>query len=62
MDSVLGFSLAALGSISGVLDFFFKFDVAEFIKNALVREWAVQSVIVDITHLVLASGKLVLKK
>ena len=33
-----------------------------FIDSALLREWAVQSLIVDKTHLVLVSGKLVLQK
>ena len=33
-----------------------------FIDSALLREWTVQSLIVDQTHLVLVSGKLVLQK
>ena len=33
-----------------------------FIDSALLREWTVQSLIVDWTHLVLVLGKLVLQK
>ena len=33
-----------------------------FNDNALLREWTVQSLIVVQTHLVLVSGKLVLRK
>ena len=33
-----------------------------FIDSPLLREWRVQSLIVDRTHLILVSGKLVLQK
>ena len=38
------------------------FYVAEIIDSALLREWTVQSLIADRTHLVLVSGKLVQQK
>ena len=46
------------GSILGVPNFFQKFDSARFIYSALLREWTVKSLIVDWTHLALASSKL----
>ena len=67
-DSTIFSSLAsrpaALGSILGVPNFFQKKNLmlSRFIDPALLRQRIVQSLIVDETHLVLVSGKLVLQK
>ena len=63
MDSILASRPAALSSILGVPNFFQKeLALPRFINSALLREWTVQSLIVDRTQLVLVSGKLVLQK
>ena len=62
--SVLAFRPAAMGSILSVPDFFQKKDsmLPRIIHKSLLREGAVQSLIVDQTYLVLVSGKLILQK
>ena len=67
MDSVLASHPAALGSILGVpKDSFFteiwSLILLRLIDSALFREWTVQGLIVDRTHLVLVSVKLILQK
>ena len=59
MESVLALHPAAQGLIPGVPGDLF---LLSFIVSALLREWTVQSLIVDRTHLVLVCGKLVLQK
>ena len=64
MFSILASRSAALGSILGVPNFFQKKNLmlSRFIDHTLFRQRIVQSLIVDETHLVLVSGKLVLQK
>ena len=59
MESILALHPAAQGLILGVPEDLF---LLRFIVSALLREWTVQSLIVDRTHLVLVCGKLVLQK
>ena len=59
MDFILASIPTAQGSILGIPEFFQrKFDVAEIYQ----REWKVQGLVVDLTHLVQVTGKLVLQK
>ena len=58
VKSILASHLAAPVLILGV----FNLMMPRFIDRPLLREWTVQSLIVDQTHLVLVSGKLVLQK
>ena len=66
MDSILASRQPELGSVLDVPNFFSMQEkflmLPKFIDIALLRVWAVQSLIVDQTHLVLGSGKLVLQK
>ena len=52
---------AAPGSILAFPDYVQKSMLPRFIDSALLREWTVQSLMVDQTHLLLVSGKLVLQ-
>ena len=71
VDSALAFHLATLGLIHFITKFFWGILLSEFldvavliVSTALLIEWTVQikSLIVDRTHLVLASGKSVLQE
>ena len=63
MDSILASHPAAPGSILGVPKIFSDLDVVEIYRQrALLRQWTVQSLIVDRTHPVLVRAVLQKKK
>ena len=59
MDSVIAIRPTALGLILRIPKFL---KLPRFINSTLLREWTVQSLLVDRTHLVLVSGNLVFKR
>ena len=62
MDSVLVSHPAALGLILDVPDNLFRTEIYSLKVAEILREWTVQRLIDDQTHLVLNRGKLVLQK